>query len=177
MAGTVSGLSRADGCPCRDACLGMGRHPQVADRDGAGAVRRIEAWLPRLLPGAHLSPNGDQKRVPALVAADKRQMRGDVCLGLLALDQVRESTTPFQRAHVLTELRWCKRWRWRSVYLPDDPSNAAYALKAAVDGIVDAGLLPDDSGVFVRVLSTSVTRVATREEEGLLIVISDLGDD
>ena len=78
------------------------------DRCGI-AVRRIEAWLPRLLPGAHLSPNGDQKRVPALVAADKRQMRGDVCLGLLALDAVRESRTPFQRAHVLTELRWCKR--------------------------------------------------------------------
>ena len=139
-------------------------------------MRRIEAWLPKLLPGANLSPNGDQKRVPALVAADKRQMRGDVCLGLLALDQVRESRTPFQRARVLTELRWCKRWRWRSVYLPDDPSNAAYALKAAVDGIVDAGLLPDDSGVFVRVLSTSVTRVATREEEGLYVVITELGE-
>ena len=138
--------------------------------------RRIEAWLPKLLPGASLSPNGNQKRIPALVAADKRQMRGDVCLGLLALDQVRAIKTPFQRAHVLTELRWCKRWRWRSAYLPDDPSNAAYSLKAAVDGIVDAGLLPDDSGVYVRVLSTSVTRVDTREEEGLWIVITELAE-
>lgn len=138
-------------------------------------MRRVEAFLPKLLPGKHLTPNGDQKRVPALVAQDKRQMRGDVCLGLLALDQVREITEPFQKAHLLMELRWCKRWRDRSVYLPDDPSNAAYALKAAVDGVVDAKLIPDDSGEFVRVLSTSVTRVDTREEEGLYIVLTELG--
>lgn len=103
-------------------------------------------------------------------------MRGDVCLGLLALDEVREITEPFQKAHLLMELRWCRRWRDRKVYLPEDPSNAAYALKAAVDGVVDARLLPDDSGEFVRVLSTSVTRVDTREEEGLYIVLTELGE-
>ena len=137
-------------------------------------MRRVEVFLPKLLPGKHLSPNGDQKRIPALVARDKRQMRGDVCLGLLALDEVREITLPYQSAHLLMELRWWKRVRDRKTYLPDDPSNAAYALKAAVDGIVDAGLLPDDSWKFVRVLSTSVTRVDTREEEGLFIVLTEL---
>ena len=137
-------------------------------------MRRVEVFLPKLLPGKHLSPNGDQKRIPALVARDKRQMRGDVCLGLLALDEVREITSPYQSAHLLMELRWWKRVRDRKTYLPDDPSNAAYALKAAVDGIVDAGLLPDDSWKFVRVLSTSVTRVETREEEGLMIVLTEL---
>lgn len=136
--------------------------------------RRLEAWLPKLLPGSSLSPNGNQKRVPHKVAQDKRQMRGDVCLGLLAIDEVRESPAPFQRAHLLMELRWWKRVHGRDVYLPEDPSNAAYALKAAVDGIVDSGLLRDDDWRNVSVLSTSVTIVETRAEEGLLIVLTEL---
>lgn len=131
-------------------------------------------WLPAILPGRYLSPNGDQKRIPALVAEDKRQMRGDVCLGLLADENVRVITEPFTRSHLFMELRWCKRWRGRNTYLPEDPSNAAYALKAAVDGIVDAKLLPDDSWKFIWPLSTAVTRVDTREEEGLMIVLTEL---
>lgn len=137
-------------------------------------MRRVEAWLPKLLPGANLSPNGNQKRIPQKVAQDKRQMRGDVCLGLLALDQVREITTPFHRSHLLMELRWWKRVHGREVYLPEDPSNAAYALKAAVDGIVDAKLLRDDDWRNISVLSTSVVVVATRAEEGLFIVLTEL---
>lgn len=135
---------------------------------------RIAVFLPKLLPGPSLNPNGDQKRIPALVARDKRQMRSDVCLGLLADEQVRARTHPFTCAHVFLELRWCRRWRWRDTYLPDDPSNAAYALKAAVDGLVDAGLLPDDSLKYLHTLSTRVSRVDTREEEGLLVVISEI---
>lgn len=140
-------------------------------------MKRVEVFLPKLLPGKHLSPNGDQKRIPALVALDKRQMRGDVCLGLLADERVRAIAVPFSNAHLYMDLRWCSRTRDRRVYLPDDPSNAAYALKAAVDGIVDAGLLPDDSWKYIRILSTSVTRVPTREEEGVNIVITELERD
>lgn len=135
---------------------------------------RIAVWLPKLLPGAHLSPNGNQKRIPQLVARDKRQMRADVCLGLLADDAVRARSKPFTCAHVFLELRWWRRVRGRDTYLPEDPSNAAYALKAAVDGLVDAGLLPDDSLKYLHTLSTRVVKVDTREEEGLLIVISEI---
>lgn len=134
----------------------------------------LAVWLPKLLPGKYLSPNGDQKRIPALVARDKRQMRADVCLGLLAHESVRTRIKPFTNAHVFLELRWWSRIRSREVYLPEDPSNAAYALKAAVDGIVDARLLPDDSLKYIHTLSTRVVKVDTREEEGLLVVISEL---
>lgn len=134
----------------------------------------LAVWLPKLLPGKYLSPNGDQKRIPALVARDKRQMRADVCLGLLADDNVRARTEPFRNAHVFLELRWWRRVRDRDCYLPSDPSNAAYALKAAVDGIVDARLLPDDSLKYIHTLSTRVVKVDTREEEGLLVAISEL---
>ena len=137
-------------------------------------MRRVKVFLPKVLPGTSLNPNGNQKRVPQLVAEDKRQMRSDVCLGLLADPAVKAVTHPFGRSHLYMDLRWCKRWRWRSVYLPDDPSNAAYALKAAVDGLVDAGLLPDDSWRYVRPLSITVTRVETREEEGLMIHLTEL---
>lgn len=135
---------------------------------------RLAVWLPKLLPGAHLSPNGNQKRIPQLVARDKRQMRADVCLGLLADDGVRARSKPFTCAHVYMELRWWKRIRGRNTYLPSDPFNAGYALKAAVDGIVDAGLLPDDSYKYIDVGSVKVRRVDTQDEEGLLIVISEI---
>ena len=150
---------------------------RVLESARVGMTDRLAVWLPKLLPGAHLSPNGDQKRIPALVAKDKRQMRADVCLGLLADPAVRARTYPFTLAHVFLELRWCKRWRWRKCYLPEDPSNAAYALKAAVDGLIDAGLLPDDSLQYLHTLSTRVVRVDTREEEGLYIVISEIERD
>lgn len=134
-------------------------------------------FLPKLLPGKWLNANGAQRRNPHDVAHDKRQMRGDVCLGLLADLGVQARLTPFKRVHLLTELRWHRRIRSRKVYLPEDPSNAAYALKAAIDGIVDAGLLPDDSYRFISVLSTAVRVVGSFEEEGLLIVITELEDD
>jgi len=135
---------------------------------------RLAVFLPKLLPGAHLSPNGNQKRIPQLVARDKRQMRADVCLGLLADEAVRAHPAPFQCAHVYLELRWWSRIRGRRTYLPEDPSNAAYALKAAVDGLVDAGLLPDDSLKYLHTLSVRVAKVDTQEEEGLLVVISEI---
>jgi hypothetical protein len=135
--------------------------------------RTVSVWLPKLLPGVHQNPNGNQKRVPKLVAEDKRVMREAVKYGLLADDGARELVGAFTYVHLFMELRWCKRWRDRETYLPDDPSNAAYALKAAVDGIVDAGLLLDDSWKYIWPLSTAVTRVDTREEEGLWIVISE----
>ena len=134
-------------------------------------------FLPKLLPGKHLTPNGPEKRVPANVAADKRQMRSDVALGLLEFRDVVDLSQPFEYAHVYMELRWHRRVRGRSVYLPEDPNNAAYALKPAVDGLVDARLLPDDSYRHVAVMSAAVRRVDSFEEEGLGIVITEWEED
>ena len=43
-------------------------------------------------------------------------------------------------------------------YRPDDPSNAIVALKPAIDSLVDAGYLPDDSDRYVADVSCRIER-------------------
>ena len=43
-------------------------------------------------------------------------------------------------------------------YRPDDPSNALHSLKPAIDALVDAGWLPDDSDRFVADVSCRIER-------------------
>jgi hypothetical protein len=71
-------------------------------------------------------------------------------------------------------LRWHKRTRGSGFYKPDDPGNACYALKAAIDGIKDAGLIKDDSYEYVALLTTSIERVSTPEEEGLGVTVIEM---
>jgi hypothetical protein len=99
-----------------------------------------------------------------------------VCLGLLAEEAVRANLTPFAGAHVALVLRCMdgRKARQKSVYRPQDAGNACYALKAAIDGIVDAGLLADDSYEHVRFLTTSVQRVESMDLEGLFVRIEEI---
>jgi len=109
-------------------------------------MRSIEVFLPKMLPSTYLSPNrGERKtgRVPAIISHYKREMRGDVCLGLLAEDAVRALHSPLDPARMTLTLR-CTSARSDGAYRPADIGNAIYALKAAIDGIKDAGLIVDD---------------------------------
>ena len=140
-------------------------------------TRRIDVFLPKLLPASVLSPNhGERKegRVPIMIGRAKRDMREATYLGLLAEDAVRAIGSPFDHAHVALTLRWHKRTHGRAVYLPDDPGNACYSLKAAIDGIVDAGLLADDSYRHIDLLTTRVERCDSLEGEGLFISVIEI---
>ena len=136
----------------------------------------VSVFLPGVLPSTFLSPNrGERKtgRVPYAISEAKRQMRADVAVGLLADLRVREVATPIDPCHVVLTLRWWKR-KADGFYRPMDCGNAVYSLKAAIDGMIDAGLIIDDSYDHVAQLSATIERCASYQEEGLLITVRAL---
>lgn len=140
-------------------------------------MRKIAVFLPGVLPGEYLSPNrGERKegRASFAIAAAKGNLRARVHKELVERPEVQAIGEPFSRAHIVLFLRWHKRKQGSGFYRPDDPGNACYALKAAIDGIKDAGLIEDDSYKYVALLTTSVERVDSFEEEGLGITVIEM---
>ncbi len=137
--------------------------------------RSISVFLPRMLPSRWQSPNrGERKegRVPYAIAGAKSEMRGEVCIGMLADDQVRALASPLDPCHVTLTLRWHKRIS-DGLYRPEDAGNAIYALKAAIDGLIDAGVVVDDGYKHVKALTGTVERCGVNEE-GLLVEVVEL---
>ena len=137
-------------------------------------TNKISFFLPGLLPSRWLSPNrGEIKkgRVPALITEAKREMRGDVAVGALSYVNNNE---PFERSHVFICLRWYKRRKGDGKYRPEDAGNAIYALKSAIDGLIDARIIVDDGYKNVPLLTGSVERCDSFDEEGLYVSVSEL---
>lgn len=132
-------------------------------------------FLPGLLPSVWLSPNrGEQKagRVPYAISGAKMQMRGDVAIALLAEARVRAVVLPFDPCRLTLTLVWHKR-RSDGFYRPLDVGNAIYSLKAAIDGVKDAGLLVDDDYTHLRELTGRIERCSAYEGEGLKVEIEE----
>lgn len=138
-------------------------------------IRSIEVFLPRMLPSRWLSPNrGERKegRAPFAISNAKREMRAEVCIGLLAEESVRALNSPLDPVHITLTLRWHKR-KSDGLFRPEDASNAIYALKAAIDGLIDAGLIVDDGYKSVVALTGRVERCGP-DEEGLLVEVVEV---
>jgi hypothetical protein len=139
-------------------------------------VRAIEVFLPGILPTTWLSPNrGERKegRVPVVISEHKRQMRADVAIGMLAELRVREVTEPFDPCKVTLTLVWHKRAR-DGYYRGVDIGNVIYSLKAAIDGLTDAGLIVDDDYTHLVELTGRIERCALSSEEGLRIEVTEV---
>lgn len=146
--------------------------------------RTLDVFLSKLLPPAILSPNRGERRggrIPEQISQAKSEMRGDTCLGLLAEQAVREwGDTPADYAHVVFTLRTMSAQRATAMkgmagkcYRPDDSGNAIYALKAAIDGMIDAGLVVDDS--YRHMFHTGIVeRVNDLAHEGLRIQVYEI---
>lgn len=86
-----------------------------------------------------------------------RSKRGDIAEGRSAAKAVCESAmkaggvSGFPKATYTIRL-FCdaKKARAQKAYIPRDDGNAIQAVKAYIDGCVDAGLLPDDSHKFLK---------------------------
>jgi len=140
-------------------------------------ARSISVFIPGLLPSKWLSPNrGERKegRVPIAISEAKGKMRGEVAVALLADESVQRVNEPIDPAHVVLVLRWWKRTKGTNLYRPEDAGNAIYALKAAIDGIIDAGLVVDDGYEHVAILSGRIERCDKPEDEGLLIQVTEV---
>lgn len=140
------------------------------------APRSIRVFLPKLLPSRWQSPNrGERKegRAPIAISNAKREMRAESCIGLLADESVRALELPLDPVHITLTLRWHKRSS-DGLYRPTDSGNAIYALKAAIDGFIDAGLIVDDNFQHVVRLTGVVERVGAVSQEGLLVEVEEI---
>ncbi len=135
----------------------------------------IEVFLPGVLPSRWLSPNRGERKAGRAVSAiidAKMQLRGDVAIGLLAELRVREVTAPIDPCRVTLTLVYAKRAR-DGYYRPTDCGNAIYSLKAAIDGLIDAGLIVDDDHVHVVELTGRIERCGSVHDEGLRVEITE----
>ena len=140
-------------------------------------ARSLTVFLPGILPSTHLSPNrGERKegRAAYAISGAKMEMRGDVALAMLAELRVRDIAEPFDPARVTLTLVWHKRAA-DGYYRPMDPGNAVYSLKAALDGLVDAGLLVGDDYRHLEALTGRVERCDSPAGEGLRVEIEQVG--
>ena len=144
--------------------------------------RVVTAFVP-FLPLSVLSPNRGERRggrVPEDISDAKRQLRGDWALWLLEHDAVRAVQQPFERARVTLTMRCQDAHAVRpsdGVYRPTDVGNAVYALKAGIDGLIDAGLIIDDDWRHVPELVGRIERVYDRASEGVLVEVEELEAD
>jgi hypothetical protein len=139
-------------------------------------MRSVEVFLPGVLPETWLSPNrGERKegRAAYAISGAKMQMRGDVATGMLAELRVREISEPFDPCRITLTLVYAKRAR-DGYYRPTDCGNAIYSLKAAIDGLIDAGLIVDDDHTHLVELTGRIERCATAAEEGLRVQVEEV---
>ncbi|MFD3310098.1 hypothetical protein [Streptomyces sp. NPDC058694] len=128
--------------------------------------------LPPRLPLLNANKNmhvQDRRRVIARLREAAKEAV-DECPSLLdALDAARPGPV-FQRAHILGVLHPSTKGR-------RDPANWYPSFKAAVDGLVDAGLFEDDD--HTRVLGPDMRLGARRARDQLVLVVRGLepGED
>jgi hypothetical protein len=144
---------------------------------GEQVARRVDIFLPGVIPSKWLSANHGERRegrVPMVIAGAKMELRGEVAIGLLAEIRVLGITESLDPCRVTLTQRWYKRAS-DGFYRAMDCGNAIYSLKAAIDGIKDAGLIVDDDYAHVRELTGRIERCETAALEGLRIEVEEIG--
>lgn len=109
------------------------------------------------LPYRELSPNGYKHW--RTVSAAKREYRREVCL--VATYAAREQGWQRPARAVVSLAFGIKGGRQVQRYQPQDEANALNAFKAGLDGIVDAGVVADDSRKHL-----SIGRVEITSDDG-----------
>ena len=87
---------------------------------------------------------------------------------LQALGQMRGNVKP-----IVISTTWYMGPTYDPRYRPLDSTNANAALKAAIDGFVDAGLVPNDSYKFVSLMPPTLFR-SKKEHEGKAEIIVEV---
>ena len=139
-------------------------------------VKSISVFLRGVLPPTWLSPNrGERKegRAAFAISGAKMQMRADVATAMLAELRVQEITEPFDPCRITLTLVYAKRAR-DGYYRATDIGNAIYSLKAAIDGLIDAGLIVDDDHTHLVELTGRIERCASYADEGLRVEVEEV---
>lgn len=120
-----------------------------------------------LLPGAALSPNGAHGAWGPVSAARKELREATY----YAVQERRDRPPPLTRARVGITLYRAKMRLYNSRYRPTDVPNMVSACKPVYDGLVDAGVLPDDDAAHMRLGEHAIEAVETAAEEGLRVTV------
>jgi hypothetical protein len=142
--------------------------PNVHRPRPAPFVIELPARLPLLNSNKNL-PLHDRRRVVARLRAAAKDAVGE-CPALLDAMEAARPHPLFPRAHILGVLHPSTNGR-------RDPANWYPSFKAAVDGLVDAGLFEDDD--HTRVLGPDMRLGAVRDQDQIVLVVRALapGED
>ena len=137
----------------------------------------IEFFIP-LLPASALSPNGDRQHW-SKVSAARKELREATLLSFLSdVDVVRMAnrrrTEFIDPARVTLTCRQTRRKPRDGRYRPRDVPNAIYALKPVFDGIVDAGLIVDDTADHLPETVVRIEWITEYNEEGIAVKVEAL---
>lgn len=129
-------------------------------------VIELPAGMTLLNANRQLHYKDRMKRTAKLRAAAREAV--SECPSLLDAIDAAKPGFPFQRAHILGVVHPNSDGR-------RDPANWYPSFKAAVDGLVDAGLFEDDD--HTRVLGPDMRLGAKRKREQLVLVVRGLAPD
>lgn len=150
--------------------------------------RRVELWLPGGLP-QEISPNRSQyrshmneaqKRAANIAAAKFAQAKAKLREQGRYLVYEQARGIRFERARVHVTLRVCRHrganalFGGYRLYKPQDEDNLLASCKGLFDGVVDAGLLPDDRSPLLRIGGIDIEEVAAVSQAGLLLVFEEV---
>ena len=119
------------------------------------------------LPARALSPNGAHGSFHE-VAAARRALREAT---FAAIREKWASPPKFVRASITVGYYCTNKKPGDGLYRPTDVFNAISACKPLFDGIVDAGIIPDDDYTHLVLGSFEIVRTDSLELEGLVVVI------
>jgi hypothetical protein len=129
----------------------------------------ISARVP-ILPRKELNPNGPKRSIPALHGQATEELRTHTYGAFM--DRRRPPHWEFARVSLVL-LNSFKR-PGDDRYRPRDNNNAQCACKPVFDGIVDAGIVPDDDYLHMAIGSVVIHRVETIEEECIIVIVERL---
>lgn len=145
-------------------------------------MQRIEFTVPLALPAA-LSPNGvmqyasgrGRKRAPHWSEVN----RGRQLVRTETAKAVAVYAPAFRVQHVrvsvtLLVCRTALAAQLYPAYRPRDPGNLVSALKPFFDGLVQAGVAPDDDFAHFELGVVAERRVAEARAEGLLVLLEEV---
>ena len=125
-----------------------------------------------ILPRTALSPNGAQGGSWRAKASATKELREAT---RIAAESAFSGRSGLNRARVGVEYRITSQRRRDGSYRPRDLGNALAALKPLFDGIVDAGIVPDDSVRYMELGETRIVKVERYEDECLFVTVEELG--
>lgn len=133
----------------------------------------IEFFIP-LLPGSALSPNGNRQHWSKVSAARGELREATWGWALANGVGIPRKVDVIDPARVTLTCRQTRRKPRDGRYRPRDVPNAVYALKPVFDGVVDAGLIVDDTADHLPETVVRIEWVEELRDEGIAVKVEAL---